>query len=469
MDSKEMAPGDIERRSFEIITEELGGRTFPPLEEPVVKRVIHTTADFSYADSLVFTHDAAHCALDALRAGATVLTDTNMALAGISKPALAKLGCKAVCFMADPDVAAAARAAGTTRAVASMDKACGIEGPLIVAVGNAPTALLRLAELMDAGKIAPALVVGVPVGFVNVVEAKGATRTTRASHRREGSQGRLDRGGCHYERAALPDHAPRRPEVTAPASAPALRIFAGTTEGRLLCEWASRAGIPARAYAATEYGGELLGELPGIEVHAGRLDDADMERELSGACIVVDATHPFATLASGNIRAASLAVGARCLRLARPVEALPKGVVPVASIACAARFLSENPGRALLTTGSKELAPYTSVADFAERFFVRVLPLPGAITKCIDAGFSPSHVIGMQGPFTRELNEAMLRQVGAQWLVTKDSGTVGGTAEKLAAARDVGARCIVVTRPAEGSGALSLREVEDALLREFAR
>lgn len=239
--------------------------------------------------------------------------------------------------------------------------------------------------------------------------------------------------------------------MTAPASAPALRIFAGTTEGRLLCEWASRAGIPARAYAATEYGGELLGELPGIEVHAGRLDDADMERELSGACIVVDATHPFATLASGNIRAASLAVGVRCLRLARPVEALPKGVVPVASIACAARFLSENPGRALLTTGSKELAPYTSVADFAERFFVRVLPLPGAITKCIDAGFSPSHVIGMQGPFTRELNEAMLRQVGAQWLVTKDSGTVGGTAEKLAAARAVGARCIVVTRPAESS------------------
>ncbi len=326
MDSKEMAPGDIERRSFEIITEELGGRTFLPLEEPVVKRVIHTTADFSYADSLVFTHDAAHCALDALRAGATVLTDTNMALAGISKPALAKLGCKAVCYMADPNVAAAARAAGTTRA-----------------------------------------------------------------------------------------------------------------------------------------------ELPGIEVHAGRLDEADMERELSGARIVVDATHPFATLASGNIRAASLAVGVRCLRLARAAEALPKGVVSVASIACAARFLSENPGRALLTTGSKELAPYTRVADFAERFFVRVLPLPGAITKCIDAGFSPSHVIGMQGPFTRELNEAMLRQVGAQWLVTKDSGTVGGTAEKIASARDVGVRCIVVARPAEGGGALSLREVEDALLREFAR
>ncbi len=172
MDSKEMAPGDIERRSFEIIASELGDRTFPPLEDPIVKRVIHTTADFSYADSLTFSHNAAERALEALRAGACVLTDTNMALAGVSKPALAKLSCKAVCYMADPDVAAAAKAAGTTRAVASMDKACGIEGPLVIAVGNAPTALLRLCELMDAGRIAPAAVIGVPVGFVNVVEAK---------------------------------------------------------------------------------------------------------------------------------------------------------------------------------------------------------------------------------------------------------------------------------------------------------
>ena len=153
MDSKEMAPCDIERRSFEIITEELGGRTFPSLEEPVVKRVIHTTADFSYADSLVFTHDAAHCALDALRAGATVLTDTNMALAGISKPALAKLGCKAVCYMADPDVAAAARAAGD-------DSRRSEHGQSFAASrvrSSWPSATLpqhfcAFAELMDAGK-----------------------------------------------------------------------------------------------------------------------------------------------------------------------------------------------------------------------------------------------------------------------------------------------------------------------------
>lgn len=172
MDSNQMAPGDIERRSFEIITSELGGRTFPALEEPIVKRVIHTTADFSFADSLVFAHDAAARGIEALKSSATVLTDTNMALSGISKPSLSKLGCAACCYMADADVAAAAKAAGTTRAVASMNKARDIEGPLIVTVGNAPTALLRLCELMDAGEIAPALVVGVPVGFVNVVEAK---------------------------------------------------------------------------------------------------------------------------------------------------------------------------------------------------------------------------------------------------------------------------------------------------------
>ncbi len=134
-------------------------------KSPCVKRVIHTTADFFVPDSLVFTHDAAHCALDALRAGATVLTDTNMALAGISKPALAKFGCKAVCTSADPDVAVAARAAGTTRAVASMDKACCIEGPFIVAVGNAPTALLRLAELMDAERSRPHSSLGCRLGL----------------------------------------------------------------------------------------------------------------------------------------------------------------------------------------------------------------------------------------------------------------------------------------------------------------
>lgn len=251
------------------------------------------------------------------------------------------------------------------------------------------------------------------------------------------------------------------------ASAPRLRVFAGTTEGRLLCERFAARGIAARAYAATEYGGELLGDLPGIEVHAGRLDERAMEDELSGARIVVDATHPFASLASRNIRAAAEAVGARYVRLRREADALPDDVAVVGSIAEAARMLARVEGRALLTTGSKELAPYTEVEGFEERFFVRVLPTADAVGKCADAGFPPSHVIGMQGPFSRELNAAMLRQVGATWLVAKDSGSPGGTGEKIAAARDVGARCIIIARPDEPERAFTLCEVEELLSRAF--
>ncbi len=167
-----MKPADIEKRSFAIITEELGGRTFPESVAEVVKRVIHTSADFDYADNLCFSPDAVEQAKAALEAGATIVTDTNMALAGISKPTLAKLGGKAVCLMADEDVAREARARGVTRATVSMEHAAKLDGPLIFAIGNAPTALIRLHELIGEGAVSPALVIGVPVGFVNVVESK---------------------------------------------------------------------------------------------------------------------------------------------------------------------------------------------------------------------------------------------------------------------------------------------------------
>ena len=167
-----MKPADIEKRSFAIITEELGGRTFPDGVAEVVKRVIHTSADFDYADNLCFSPDAVEQAKAALEAGATIVTDTNMALAGISKPTLAKLGGKAVCLMADEDVAREARARGVTRATVSMEHAAKLDGPLIFAIGNAPTALIRLHELIEEGAVSPALVIGVPVGFVNVVESK---------------------------------------------------------------------------------------------------------------------------------------------------------------------------------------------------------------------------------------------------------------------------------------------------------
>ena len=166
-------PADIERTSIAIITRELDelGLTPPPETAAVVKRVIHTTADFDYAKNLRFTPGAVQAAVRALQRGAGIVTDTNMALAGISRPGLAKLGCEAVCYMADPAVAEAAKQAGTTRAVAAVHRAAREHPGAILAVGNAPTALLTIAEEIEAG-LRPALVIGVPVGFVNVVESK---------------------------------------------------------------------------------------------------------------------------------------------------------------------------------------------------------------------------------------------------------------------------------------------------------
>ena len=165
----QMKPQEIEKQSFAIITRELAGRTFPKGVDEVVKRVIHTTADFDYADTLCFSPGAIERALQALRAGATVVTDTNMALSGISKGTLAKLGGQACCFMAEPAVAQEAGQRGVTRAVVSMERAADLTGPTIFAIGNAPTALIRLHELIEEGRVRPALVIGVPVGFVNVV------------------------------------------------------------------------------------------------------------------------------------------------------------------------------------------------------------------------------------------------------------------------------------------------------------
>lgn len=165
-------PMDIEKRSFEIITELLGDRTLDPENEPVIKRVIHTTADFDYADNLCFSVHAAAKGVEALRGGCDIVTDTQMVKAGINKTILGRLGGEVHCFMSDPDVAEEAQARGITRAVVSMERAAKLAKPCIFAIGNAPTALLALRDLIAAGTVKPALVIGVPVGFVNVVESK---------------------------------------------------------------------------------------------------------------------------------------------------------------------------------------------------------------------------------------------------------------------------------------------------------
>ncbi len=171
-ETKIIKPMDIEKRSFEIITERLNGRTFGPDKDDIVKRVIHTSADFDYADNLVFSENAVGEALDAIKNGATIVTDTQMAWSGINKKILSSFGGEAVCYMSDEDVAEEAKKRGVTRAIVSMEKACKNKGEVIFAIGNAPTALIRIHELVQEGKLKPSLVIGVPVGFVNVVESK---------------------------------------------------------------------------------------------------------------------------------------------------------------------------------------------------------------------------------------------------------------------------------------------------------
>lgn len=165
-------PMDIEAKSFDIITEELGDTKLIPGTELIVKRCIHTSADFDYATNLCFSDHVVDIALEAIKNGACIVTDTQMAKAGINKKVLSRYGGEVYCFMSDEDVAEIARKNGTTRATASMDKAASLDKKLIFAIGNAPTALVRLYELIQDGKLKPELIIGVPVGFVNVVQSK---------------------------------------------------------------------------------------------------------------------------------------------------------------------------------------------------------------------------------------------------------------------------------------------------------
>ena len=168
---EQVEPADIEKRSFEIIESELPHEIDPKLA-PIIKRAVHTAADFDYVDNLCFSEDVVDKALETIRNGASIVTDTQMAKSGINKAELKKHGGEVYCFMSDDDVREMAKKNHSTRARTSMDKAAHLDKPLIFAIGNAPTALIRLYELIQEGKIKPELVIGVPVGFVNVVQSK---------------------------------------------------------------------------------------------------------------------------------------------------------------------------------------------------------------------------------------------------------------------------------------------------------
>jgi len=170
---RQLLPAEIEAESLAMIERELPDHLdIPPLHKTVLKRVIHATADFDYVENLCFSQNAVERGIAALKDGACIVTDTNMALAGINRRSLEKLGGEAFCFMKDEDVAAEARKRGCTRAAVCMERAAGLNRPVLFAVGNAPTALIRICELVRDGMVKPELVIGVPVGFVNVVQSK---------------------------------------------------------------------------------------------------------------------------------------------------------------------------------------------------------------------------------------------------------------------------------------------------------
>ncbi len=239
-------------------------------------------------------------------------------------------------------------------------------------------------------------------------------------------------------------------------------VFSGTSEGRELCAFLSEHKIKADEYVATGYG---LQRFEGITPHIGRLEYRQMKREFKDGALVIDASHPYAANVTDNLRRACTETGSEYLRLLRP-GVLSGEYEAVPDTGSAAAWLNSNEGKVLLTTGSKELDKFTIVKNYRERIYARVLPVSGVLEKCEKLGFEGKHIIAMQGPFSHEMNVATLKDTGADILVTKDSGGPGGVADKLSAAKEVGAKVLVISRPSEESGK-SLYEIKAILSERF--
>lgn len=236
----------------------------------------------------------------------------------------------------------------------------------------------------------------------------------------------------------------------------AIIIFGGTTEGRELAEALGGTRLEVHLCVATAYGAFLLPRFDNVKVHAGRLEREDMERLLrsENPDMVVDATHPYAAVVTGNIREICRRLSCPLIRILREDAGAdtPEDAVFVDSVEEAAAFLADTCGKILLTTGSKELEKYTVIADYQKRCVARVLPVLSVMEKCAALGFAGGNLIAMQGPFSEEMNYQMLRQADCKYLVTKDSGREGGYEEKCRAALRAGARLVVVRRPGEDAG-----------------
>jgi len=245
-------------------------------------------------------------------------------------------------------------------------------------------------------------------------------------------------------------------------------LFGGTTEGRELSEALKRKNIRSMVCVATEYGESLLEPGGSLQVHMGRLDEnamaALMEREQPR--LVLDATHPYADGVSRCIQNACAATGRAYRRVLRQT-AMEKGCLTFPDLAALIDWLKGQEGVIFSSLGSKEARALSEIPDFEQRVWLRILPSPEGLEGCLQAGFPAKHIICMQGPFSRELNEAMFRAAGADILITKESGAAGGFTEKLEAARSCGMKVAVLARPKDTDGLTAeewLRRIEEGTI-----
>lgn len=245
-------------------------------------------------------------------------------------------------------------------------------------------------------------------------------------------------------------------------------VFAGTTEGRELVEFLSSQPVVVTACVATEYGKMLLPSADNLTISSKRLAPAEITRMLSDTAfdLVIDATHPYAASVTESISAACRDTGTEYLRLLREASELSSDAVYVPDTDAAVGFLDGTEGNILLTTGSKELAGFSKLTDFADRVYARVLPMEASLEACRAAGLKASHIIAMQGPFSEEMNLAMLNAISSSWLVSKDGGEAGGFDAKASAAQKAGARLVVIGRPPQIEGT-SFSETIELLCSRF--
>ena len=231
-------------------------------------------------------------------------------------------------------------------------------------------------------------------------------------------------------------------------------LFAGTTEGKNLASACRDQDFELFVSVATEYGKTRVEPAENIHVLCGRKDAEGIARLLEEIkpVTVIDATHPYAAVVTENVKAACKEKGVEYIRLLREEGASDDSFVFVEDTDAAAAFLSTVEGKVLLTTGSKELDKYTCVKDYAERLYARILPMPDGIQRAMDLGYPCSHIIGMQGPFSYEINKAIMEMLGVEWMVTKDTGAEGGFTDKVEAAADCGVRSVVIKRPLKEEG-----------------